>query len=150
MLRRIIAALTVAAVTGGCFPAVTAKQPRVELTVRDERGAPVPGASFTLATYRYPFPMASSTTFAKFETDAAGRLEVRKRRDFYVQVALPDGGRWYGWAYCLEKPGYRAIAAVAPDFSRALSVVLEPSPTPSVCKWLDANQPYNQVAIREP
>lgn len=150
MIWRVISVLAVAVATAGCYPALMTQQPDVKLTVRDTRGVPVSGASFTLATYRFPFPTPGTTTFAKFATDAAGGLRVPKRRDLLVQVALPDGGRWYNWAYCIEKPGYRAIAAVEPDLTSDVSVVLEESATPSVCKWPTADQSYYQVEVGEP
>jgi hypothetical protein len=147
---RLVLTLIACAELCACYPALKTEQPKVRLSVRDPSGAPVAGASFTLATNRYPFPMSASTTFATFETDELGMLRVPKRRDWLVQVMLPDGIRWYDWAYCIEKPGYRAVAAVEPDSFRSLEVVLEPSATPSVCKWPTGDESYYQLEVGEP
>jgi hypothetical protein len=148
--RAVVLVLFTSLLVSGCYPALKTEQPKLRVTVRDASGAPVPDAAFTLATYRYPFPTAASTTFAKFATDGAGEVRVPRRRDWLVQLALPDGIRSYDWAYCIEKPGYRAVAAVEPDFSEAVTVSLERSTTPSVCKWPAVDQSYYELTVGEP
>lgn len=147
---RLVLAFAACGVLCACYPALKTEQPKVRLSVSDAGGMPLAGVSFTLATFRYPFPTARSTTFAKFETDDEGQLRVRQRRDLLMQMALADGSGWYDWAYCIEKPGYRAVVAIEPDFSNEIAVVLQASATPSVCKWPTDEQSYRQVEIGEP
>ena len=142
--------IAVAFVLDGCYPALKVIRPRVDLTVRDAAGAPVENASVTLATFHYPFPSPRSTMLARYETDGAGALSLRKRRKWLWQILLPDGVRWYGWAYCVEKPGYRAVAAVEPDFKGPMTVVLEPSTKTSACKWpVSGDESYYAVEVVE-
>ena len=134
---------------GGCYPALEVARPKVELTVVETTGRAVDDATVTLATFRFPFPLAERTAFATYRTDAGGNLRIRKRRKWVWQVALPDGIQWYGWAYCVEKPGYRAVAAVEPDFAEPHTVVLEQSMRRSVCEWPAEDELYHQVEVVE-
>lgn len=148
MLRCTLAAVT-CIVVSGCYPALKVVRPRVDLVVQDSEGKGLQGAAFTLATYHYPFPMASSTTLTTHQTGVAGDLKLNKRRKWLWQIALPDGIRWYDWAYCVEKPGYRAVVAVEPDFTEPIAVMLERSTTSSVCDWPTVDEPYYQVEVVE-
>ncbi len=133
------------AALGGCFPALTAVQPKVRLTVVDPRGVPVDGASFTLATFRQPFPRDATTVRTTHWTEQNGTLVLRKRRKWMWQVLLPDGGTWYTWVYCIEKPGFKAVAVTKPTFAEPITVVLEDSPMGSECVWPDARDSYWNV-----
>jgi hypothetical protein len=148
-MRRVVLVLVGALGLTGCYPALKVVRPKVDLTVRDAGGGAVENAAVTLATFQYPFPFAHSTALTTYQTDAAGALSLRKRRKWLWQVLLPDGVRWYNWAYCIEKSGYRAVAAVEPDFSEPLVVVLEPSATSSVCKWPTDGEAYYQLKVVE-
>jgi hypothetical protein len=148
-VRRIVVASIGCVALSACYPALKVMRPRVDLTVRDVSGAAVADATFTIATYRYPFPSARSMSLASYQTERSGVLKLRKRRDWLWQVLLPDGVRWYDWAYCVEKPGYRAVAAVEPDFGEPITVVLEPFPRPSNCDWPTAEEPYYEVEVVE-
>lgn len=120
----------------GCYPAFRTSQPRVELVVVDPNGSPVQGATFTLASYRYPFVVPATTRFARHETDAAGAVSIAMRGDWQMEALLPDGSSWYVWRYCIEKTGYRAIASPETrKIKRPLTIVLEPHPGTSQCKW---------------
>jgi hypothetical protein len=149
MWRVIVLASTGCLALGACFPALKVVQPRADFIVRDAAGAAVENAAVTLATFRYPFPFARSTTLATYRTDMTGTVSLRKKRKWLWQVLLPDGVSWYNWAYCVEKPGYRAAAAVEPDFGEPLAVVLEAAAKPSVCEWPGGDEPYHQVEIVE-
>lgn len=134
----------------GCYPAFRTVQPRVDLVVLNPAGQPVQGATFTLATYRYPFAVARTTKFARYETDAAGTVSIPRRGDWQMEILLPDGSGWYAWRYCVEKAGYRAIAsAEARKFRRPLTVVLEPSQRSSKCKWPGDGESYYDLEVVE-
>lgn len=148
--RRIAVALGSMLWLAGCYPAFRTVQPRVDLIVLDPSGDPVQGATFTLATYRYPRAVPATTNFARHETDAAGTVSIPRRGDWQMEILLPDGSSWYGWRYCVEKAGYRAIAsAETTKFSRPLTVVLEPREGASKCKWPGEGEAYYHVTIVE-
>jgi hypothetical protein len=148
-VRNVLIAVTACAGLTGCYPALKVSQPNVRLIVRDAQGEPVQNATVTLATYRNTLPALYPATVATYQTDAAGKLSLRKRRTWEWQLMLPDGMVWYSWAYCIEKPGYRAVASVQPDFSKPDVVVLEQSATASRCKWRSESEWQYQVKIVE-
>jgi hypothetical protein len=119
----------------GCYPALRTVQPNVKLFVQDAGGHPVVDATFTLATYRYPFPSQATTKFARYKTDSAGALSIPRRSGWQMEILLPDGSAWYAWAYCIEKEGYRAVAVAEASFKKSMTVVLQPHPESSYCEW---------------
>ncbi len=134
----------------GCYPAFRTVQPRVDVVVLDSAGRPVQGATFTLATYRYPRAVPATTKLVPYQTDAAGTVSIPRRGDWQMEILLPDGSSWYGWRYCVEKAGYRAIASAETQrFSRPLTVVLEPRQGSSKCKWPREGEAYYDVKIVE-
>ena len=133
----------------GCYPALRTVQPEMELVVQDTNGRPVESATFTLATYRYPFPHQRTTNFSRHETDSAGTLAIPRRREWKLEVLLPDGSSWYAWGYCIEKAGYRAIAVAETDFEKPVTAVLQPYVGSSRCKWPTKGEPYYGVAVVE-
>ena len=134
----------------GCYPAFRAVQPRVDLVVVDPAGRPVQGATFTLATYRYPRAVPATTKLSQYETDAGGAVSIPRRGDWQMEILLPDGSSWYGWRYCVEKAGYRAIvSAETRKFRRPLTVVLEPRQGSSTCKWPAEGEAYYDIKIVE-
>jgi hypothetical protein len=134
---------------GGCYPAFRTVQPEVELVVRDPDGRAVENATFTLATYRYPFASPRTTQFAQYQTDSAGTVSLPGRGKWQVEVLLPDGSSWYAWGYCIEKAGYKAIAEKETSFEEPLTVVLEPYPGSSQCKWPTEDEAYYDVKVIE-
>jgi hypothetical protein len=133
----------------GCYPAFRTVQPKVDLVVQDLNGRPVENATFTLATYRYPFPTQRTTEFDRYETDSAGAVSISRRGKWQMEVLLPDGSNWYAWGYCIEKAGYRAIAVAETRFKEKLTIVLQPHPGSSQCKWPTAGEAYYGVKIVE-
>jgi hypothetical protein len=130
---------------GGCFPALKPVQPTARVTVVDSRGVAVEGARFTLATFRQPFPLPHATVLTTYRTDRDGRLTLRKKRRWVWQILLPDGVTWYTWAYCIEKPGFKATAVTEPMFEEPITVVLEDAPVASECVWPSERDLYWQV-----
>jgi hypothetical protein len=143
--RRLFLILASSLALGGCYPALKAVQPKVTLTVVDSRGVAIEAASFTLATFRQPFPFPHSTVLTTHRTDHDGRLALRKRREWIWQILLPDGVTWFTWAYCIEKPGFKATAVTAPLFDEPITVVLEDAPLASECVWPGEQEAYWDV-----
>lgn len=133
----------------GCYPAFRTVQPKVELVVQDSTGRPVGSATFTLATYRYPFPSQTTTKFTRYETDSAGAISIPRRGEWQMEVLLPDGSSWYAWRYCIEKAGYRAIASAETRSIDPLTIVLEPHVGSSHCKWPGEGEAYYRVKVVE-
>jgi len=128
-----------------CYPALTAVQPRVDLSVADTSGAPIEDAAFTLATFKQPMPSAANAIRVTYRTDERGYLTLPKRRKWVWQVVLPDGMTWYTWAYCVEKPGYRATAEIDASFGEPIAIVLEDTSAPSECVWPSGDEAYWRV-----
>lgn len=133
----------------GCYPAFRTVRPNVNLVVHDVKGAPVENATFTLATYRYPFPSSTTTRFALYETDTTGAVSIPRRGEWQMEVLLPDGSGWYAWGYCIEKAGYRAVAVAETGFEESLTVVLQPHPGSSRCRWPAEGEAYYGVKVVE-
>ena len=134
----------------GCYPALRTVQPTAKIVVHDDAGRPLENATFTLATYRYPFPSPRSTQLAQFQSDAAGAVSIPWRGVVQMEVLLPDGSAWYQWGYCIEKAGYGAVAVAEEKFDQPLSVVLQPHPGSSKCEWPGENDgPYWGVKVVE-
>ena len=140
-----------AVVSGGCYPGLPVVQPRSSFTVVTFDGERVHNARVTLATYSWPFPRPTTTLLTTFRTDEAGELNLRTRRKWHWQVALPDASTAYSWGYCVEKPGFHAVAS--PEMHErigAVTVTLEAASAPSTCVWpQDDGQSHSQVAINE-
>jgi len=143
--------VAVASIVGlsGCYPVLRTERPKVEVRVRDEHGHPIEDATFTLATYRYPFPTPSATTFLRGRTDAAGVVSLPKKRKWQLEILLPDGSAWYSWRSCIEKPGYRAVASAESKFEGPIEIVLKASAVSSSCKWPGENDAYYDVRVVE-
>ena len=131
----------------GCYPAFRTVQPKVKLMVVDPSGRPVEGATFILATYHSRAPV---TTFAGYETDVAGAVSIPFRGDWRMEALLPDGSSWYVWRYCVEKPGYRAIASEQTRRIKVpLTVVLEPHHGSSQCSRPAEGERYFELEVIE-
>jgi hypothetical protein len=131
----------------GCFPAPVTVQPKAQFLVRDAGGQPIQGASVTLATHRMPFPSNRTRTLRQYETDAAGKVSLRTKRTWEWKVLLPDGSSWYSWIYCIDKPGYRPVFSVQPDFSTTVIATLERSDQRLVCQWPTDNESYYDLRV---
>jgi hypothetical protein len=133
----------------GCYPALRMEQPKIALRVHDESGRPIKDATFTLATYRYPFPNPRTTKLVTQYTDADGVVSLSEKRKLQWEILLPDGSAWFGWGFCLEKPGYRAVASADAAFDGPMEVVLKESPGPSRCKWPSEDEAYYELKLVE-
>lgn len=147
-LRVAVAPLLVACLVG-CYPALKTVQPKTSVTVLDSAGAPVEGAVFTLATYQLPFGSPQTNRYAAFNTDADGKLRIPGKREWQLQVLLPDGVAWYEWGYCVESAGFRAHPAPTAELGKPVVVVLKRSDRPSRCLWPSGNDSYWEVTAQE-
>jgi hypothetical protein len=145
----LIVVMTPCVLLAGCFPAPVPVQPKAQFLVRDANGHPIENAVVTLATHRMPFPSASERTLSHFRTDAAGKVTLKTKRTWELQVMLPDGSSWYEWIYCIEKPGHRAVFSTSPDFGKPVVAFLEYSEKRSACKWPTDDQMYHEVSVIE-
>jgi hypothetical protein len=129
-----IATIVAALMLGGCYPSSLTSRPEARITVTDESGAPLVGATVTLATMEW-HGIGGRNMFEKFLTDREGEVEFGKQRDWAVQVMLPDGGVRYSWSLCFSKPGFEAIPMVFMKFDEPIKVAMYPSAVPSECEW---------------
>jgi hypothetical protein len=118
----------------GCYPSFLTSRPRAEILVTDESGAPLEGATVTLATKEW-HGIVGPITFQKFLTDREGRVKFRRRHTWAVQILLPDGGRSYSWSLCFSRPGFEAIPMVFMNFDEPIKVAMYPSAVSSECRW---------------
>ena len=144
-------ALVSLVVVGGCYPGLPVVRPSTTIAVVDAEGRAVPDADVTIATFRQPFPFPRSTVRTTYRTNEAGVLNVKQKRKWQLQVMLPDGYGWYTWLYCVEKPGYRAVASTEiEDRIGPITVVLQPSPSRrSLCVWPSEQRPYWEVVVAD-
>jgi hypothetical protein len=133
----------------GCYPALRTIQPKTKIVVQDPTGRPLENATFTLATYRLPFASPRTTKFARYETDSTGTILIPRRSEWKMELLLPDGSSWYGWGYCIEKEGYRAIASAQTKLKEPLTLVLQPHPGSSWCKWPGEGESFYAVKVVE-
>ena len=94
-----IATSVAVTIRSGCYPSFLTSRPEAEIIVTDESGAPLGGATVTLATREW-HGIGGQNTFEKFSTDHEGRVEFGKQHVWAMQVMLPDGGTSYTWFCC--------------------------------------------------
>jgi len=129
-----IATIVAVVTLSGCFPSILTSRPGAEIIVTDEFGAPLEGATVTLATMEW-HGVGGQNTFEKFSTDHEGRVEFGKQHAWAMQVMLPDGGTSYTWSLCVSRPGFEAIPMVSMKFNEVIKVAMYPSAVASGCEW---------------
>ena len=130
----------------GCYPALRTVQPRARFVVQDASQHPIEGAAVMLGTRHMWF---GAKTLTQFRTDAVGKVSLRATHRWEWQVMGPDGFSWYGWSYCIEKQGYRAVAELNPVFRKPVIVVMERTEKRSACAWPTADEPPGPVRVVE-
>jgi hypothetical protein len=118
----------------GCYPALLTSRPRTGIIVTDESGAPLESATVTLGTMKR-HGIVGRYELERFLTNRDGRVQLRKRFDWKVQVMLPDAGVSYSWALCVSKPGFEAVPMVFVDFDEPIKVSMYASAVRSECQW---------------
>jgi len=129
-----IATIVAVVTLSGCFPSILTSRPGAEIIVTDESGAPLAGATVTLATMEW-HGVGGQNTFEKFSTDREGKVEFGKQHAWAMQVMLPDGGTSYRWSMCVSKPGFEAIPMASMKFNEVIKVAMYPSAVASECEW---------------
>jgi len=126
---------TVAAfILSGCYPSYLTSRPKAEIIVTDESGAPLAGATVTLATMEW-HGIVGQNRFEKFSTDSKGRVVFDSQHDWAMQVLLPDGDVGYSWSLCFSKPGFEAIPLLFMNFDQPIKVSMYSSAVASECYW---------------
>lgn len=129
-----IAAIVAAMILCGCYPAFLTSRPRARIIVTDEVGAPLEGATVTLATKEW-HGIVGQNTFEKFLTSREGKVKFGSQHDWAVQILLPDGDTHYSWSLCVSKPGFEAIPMSFMNFDEPIKVAMYPGNAPSDCEW---------------
>ncbi len=128
----------------GCVPTLLTAQPKAEIVVTDTSGAPMRAATVTLGTVEM-HGIVGRLTRHEFLTDHHGKVAIKRKLKWAVQVLLPDGGVGYWSTLCVARPGFRAVAIVKPEFGEPIRVSLVPSSIKSECHWSE-HQMLPQVA----
>lgn len=97
----------VAFVLAGCIPLLTVTQPKAEIVVTSEDGAPVEGALVIFASQLYG--PGGDTTFVRVRTDQSGMVRLDKESYIQIAVLAVDGVAIYGFSYCIEKTGFQPV-----------------------------------------
>jgi hypothetical protein len=118
----------------GCIPTLLTAQPKAQIVVTENSGAPLQGATVTLGTVEV-HGRVGNLTRQEFLTDKYGKVAIKRKRDLTVLALFPDGGRGYWWSLCVAKPGFQAVAIATPKFEQPVQVALTASPIKSECSW---------------
>jgi hypothetical protein len=133
--RNCIAAIVLAAFgLSGCYPTWLTSRPKARIVVTDAVGAPLQGATVTLGTVEM-HGIVGRQTRQDFLTDKSGRVQIKKKHRWAVQILLPDGDVGYSWSLCVARPGFLAVAFIAPEFEEPIHIPLAPSAVKSECHW---------------
>ena len=131
----------------GCFPTLLTSQPKARITVVNESGAPLPGATVTLTTVK-SIGLGGTSTRQDFLTDSEGKVFIKKKHAWAMQVYLPDATTSYGWTMCVSKAGYEATPLIWPKVAEPMRISMYASPVQSECLW-DDNGRLPRVVRRE-
>lgn len=124
-------------ILSGCAPWPTTTQPEVNLFVVDEVGNPISGARVFFASYKIAITPESTIVTGKTNNQGMFHLE----RTAYTQMVIfaADGGHFFDWSYCIEKPGLQAIArnSLSESYFSEGSIVekMNISSETQECKW---------------
>ena len=110
----------------GCvpFPNYRTVQPPAQLTVSDEKNAPVEGAAVTLTTN---INLGAKETRETKTTDARGLAVFEKRSEWQTETLMLHGSNVYFWGWCVQKPGFKTYhtgAGPHADFQEQATVQL--------------------------
>ena len=122
-----------------CFPSFLTSRPEAEITVTDESGVPLEGATVTLGTTEWHGIVGRLTT-QDFITDQEGRVEIDDDYAWKMQIMLPDGDVRFAWSLCIAKSGYEAVPKPWADFDQPIRVAMYRSEVTSVCEWPAFNE----------
>ena len=129
-----IASAVAAVILSGCYPSYLTSRPAAEISVTDESGAPLQGATVTLGTMEW-HGVVGKNTLEKFVSDREGKVRFGSQHDWAMQVMLPDGDVRYAWSLCFSKPGFEAIPRIFVNFDEPIKVSMYPGAAVSECAW---------------
>jgi hypothetical protein len=113
------------------LPAYTTLQPASRMTVRDERGAPLKGATVTLIATTTPYGLEAHRETKT--TDANGQAAFDQRNEWRTEAPfLLHGVQSFSWSWCISKAGYathRTWREGSSEFDPAPVVRLSPGPS---------------------
>jgi hypothetical protein len=102
---RLVLAVTTGLLTGCvAYPIYKTLQPATEVTVQDETGRPLTGASVHLVTRAHPPGMVPSRTMQA--TDAAGQARFPRVSEWRVETLALHGAQAFYWSLCIQHPGF--------------------------------------------
>jgi len=133
-----------------CTPWRTTTQPEAQFRVMDTSSAPVEGAKVHLASYSVS-KMPKDTVVRQI-ADFDGRVHFPEEAYWQLVVVAPGGATFYGWSFCVDKPGFKPHAENSlrrEDFVETRQIVLESSEKNWKCEW--TKYPYRfEVEANEP
>jgi hypothetical protein len=130
-----IASIIVAGVgLAGCIPRLLTAQPKAQIVVTDTGGTPVEAATVTLGTVEM-HGIVGRLTRQEFLTDQHGKVAIKRKLKWAVQVLLPDGDVGFWSTLCVARPGFKAVAIIKPEFESPIHVSLAASTVKSECHW---------------
>lgn len=89
----------------GCYPRYAMVQPNLSLSVRDETGAPIDGATVFFVAASNPHHMLHHKN--TYVTDSDGVVRLKSEREWVLDVPIMiHGVGFYYFAWCVEKSGY--------------------------------------------
>lgn len=118
--------LLLSTLLAGCFPVHKTLQPGSAVTVQDEAGMPIAGATVTLIANAYPYGFEK--TRVSLVTGVDGIAEFPEVKDWRIEVLMLHGAEQYFWNWCVMNEGYATYAtdhSSARDFDEGPLVVLE-------------------------
>ncbi len=121
-----IAALLLVVFLTGCYPVYKTLQPRSNIVVLDESGAPIQGASVVLVANAYPY--GHEKTRMKVVTNYKGEARFPSSKEWRMEVMVMHGMEIYYWNWCVTKAGYETHVTRdgnAKDFDRMPTVILK-------------------------
>ena len=91
----------------GCAPYPVKAVPNLKIIVKDAEGKAVKGAIVNFIYFPEPSFVEHEVHATAYNTDEFGKLSIKGKRIWHIQLFLPDGMTSYAWSLCVEKEGYK-------------------------------------------
>ncbi|MFL0810051.1 MAG: carboxypeptidase-like regulatory domain-containing protein [Agarilytica sp.] len=101
---KIIAVLLICVLLSGCYPVYKTLQPKSNILVVDESGAPLQGATVVLVSNAYPY--GNEKTRMEVVTNYKGEARFPSSKEWRMEVMIMHGMEVYYWNWCVTKEGY--------------------------------------------
>ena len=118
-LAFVVGSVLVSLTPGGCLPIphTHLKRPAVAFVVHDHHGQAVSGARLTMYSGIVVGQSIRESTPIQLDSFGQGRIE-REREWHWFMLFVPDAEAPWVWAWCVDAPGYRRVAAGLADEPR--------------------------------